>query len=120
MINKVYKDTDGNRRTIADLGATWVSERTLAELGWTEVGEDYQKPIADAEALTAARLVKEGEIKSLLSATDYKAIKYAEGLLTPEEYMPTKTYREALRTAYNTIESATTVIEVKEVVIPSV
>lgn len=87
---------------------------------WLAAGNTPEPAQTGAELLAAIKLVKEGEIQTLLSATDYKAIKYAEGLLTAEEYESTKTYREALRTAYNAIESMTTVAEVEEVVIPSV
>ena len=40
---------------------------------------------------------KIAELKSLLLSTDYKAIKYAEGELTAEEYEPTKQQRKAWR-----------------------
>ena len=44
----VYKDADGNRKTPADVGATGISAERAAELGWTEVEEDYQrKPTRD-------------------------------------------------------------------------
>lgn len=37
------------------------------------------------------------ELKEKLSATDYKAIKYAEGLISEEEYAPIKAERIAWR-----------------------
>ena len=36
-------------------------------------------------------------LKKKLSDTDYKAIKYAEGLISEEEYAPIKTERQHLR-----------------------
>ena len=39
-----------------------------------------------------------------LSSTDYKAIKYAEGLITAEEYEPIKVERQALRDRINELE----------------
>jgi hypothetical protein len=36
-------------------------------------------------------------LKAQLAATDYKAIKYAEGLYTDTEYASTKAEREAIR-----------------------
>lgn len=45
------------------------------------------------------------ELKRLLSASDYKAIKYAEGLITAEDYAETKTERQAWRDEINTLES---------------
>ncbi len=44
------------------------------------------------------------QCKSLLSLSDYKAIKYAEGLLTDEEYAPIKAERQALRDRINELE----------------
>ena len=40
---------------------------------------------------------KINELKRKLSATDYKAIKYAEGLISEEEYAPIKAERESYR-----------------------
>lgn len=40
---------------------------------------------------------KINELKRKLSATDYKAIKYAEGLISEEDYAPIKAEREAYR-----------------------
>lgn len=40
-----------------------------------------------------------------LQKTDYKAIKYAEGLLTAEEYAPIKAERQAMRDEINRLEA---------------
>jgi predicted transcriptional regulator len=39
-----------------------------------------------------------------LRASDYKAIKYAEGLITAEEYEPIKVARQQLRDRINQLE----------------
>lgn len=44
------------------------------------------------------------ELKQKLFDTDYKAIKYAEGLLTDEEYAEAKAQREEWRSAINKLE----------------
>lgn len=44
------------------------------------------------------------QYKAELSATDYKAIKYAEGWLTEEEYAPIKAERERLRNEIRELE----------------
>lgn len=44
------------------------------------------------------------ELKVLLSSTDYKAIKYAEGVLTEQEYLPIKEQRENWRKEINELE----------------
>ena len=95
------------------------SDEWLAERGLTVVDKDYQAPVTDVQALATAQAAKESEIKTLLAATDYKALKYAEGQITADDYAATKTYREALRVAYNAVEAATTVAEVEAVTIPT-
>lgn len=44
-------------------------------------------------------------LKKKLEMTDYKAIKYAEGLLTEEEYAPIKAERQQMRDEINRIEA---------------
>lgn len=44
-------------------------------------------------------------LKSELTNSDYKAIKYAEGLLTAEEYEPTKKQRAEWRARINELEA---------------
>ena len=43
-------------------------------------------------------------LKKKLSDTDYKAIKYAEGIIADEEYVPIKAERQALRDKINELE----------------
>ena len=45
------------------------------------------------------------ELKAQLSATDYKAIKYAEGWLSEEDFAPIKAERQAIRERINALES---------------
>jgi hypothetical protein len=45
------------------------------------------------------------ELKSKLDATDYKAIKYAEGLLSDEEYAEARAERQAWRNEINALEA---------------
>ena len=40
-----------------------------------------------------------------LSQTDYKAIKFAEGLITEEEYAPIKAERQAMRDEINALQA---------------
>ena len=44
------------------------------------------------------------ELKQLLKDSDYRAIKYAEGLYTEEEYLPYKEQRQAYRDEINALE----------------
>lgn len=47
------------------------------------------------------------ELKRNLTNTDYQAIKYAEGLLTEEQYAPIKAQRQAWRDEINQLENET-------------
>lgn len=43
-------------------------------------------------------------LKQLLASTDYKALKHADGVLTGEEYEPTRLERQELRDKINALE----------------
>lgn len=45
-----------------------------------------------------------GELKAKLAATDYQAIKFAEGWITAEDYAPTKALRNSWRDRINELE----------------
>jgi len=45
------------------------------------------------------------ELKNRLYASDYQAIKYAEGWLSEEEYAPIRAQRQAWREEINTLET---------------
>jgi hypothetical protein len=44
------------------------------------------------------------ELKEFLEASDYKAIKYAEGVMTEEEYAPIRAQRQVWRDRINELE----------------
>ena len=44
------------------------------------------------------------QLKELLQESDYKAIKYAEGWISEEEYAPIKAERQAIRDEINKLE----------------
>ena len=46
------------------------------------------------------------EYKQKLNETDYKAIKYAEGLISETDYAPIKAERENYRKAINSLENS--------------
>lgn len=46
------------------------------------------------------------EYKQKLKETDYKAIKYAEGLISETDYAPIKAERENYRKAINSLENS--------------
>lgn len=50
-------------------------------------------------------LLRIEELKALLKESDYKAIKYAEGLFTDVEYAPIKAMRQSYRAEINVLEA---------------
>ena len=63
--------------------------------------------VAEYEAFLASPEYKAAQVRALkdeLAETDYKAIKFAEGWLTEEEYAPIKAQRQALRDKINELE----------------
>lgn len=54
-------------------------------------------------------------LKSYLKSTDYKAIKYAEGEITAEEYAETKAKRRAWRAEINALEAELKALRAEEV-----
>jgi hypothetical protein len=73
---------------------------------------EEEKALAELEH---KKLQKLAEIKKLLADTDYKAVKFAEGMLTAEQYKPIKQSRALWRTAYNSIEKSETLEELKSI-----
>ena len=51
------------------------------------------------------RRLRISELKMLLNESDYKAIKYAEGLIPESEYEPIKSERQKYREEINQLES---------------
>ena len=62
-------------------------------------------PYTDEELERIAVKCEIEELKANLLATDYKAIKYAEGKYTKEEYAPIDAQREAWRDRINELEA---------------
>lgn len=69
------------------------------------VREMTQEEISELEAITKIPEQRIADLKLQLEATDYKAIKYAEGWMSEEEYAPIKAARQALRDEINALES---------------
>lgn len=92
-------DDDGN--VIAE-EHTETRTREVAKMGLV-----YRDATAEEEAQAVYQPSADeqiAELKAQLEATDYKAIKYAEGWLTEEEYAPIKAQRQAIRDRINELE----------------
>lgn len=59
----------------------------------------------ESELTIAANKKRINELKALLKATDYQAIKYAEGEMPYEEYAPVRELRKGWRKEINDIEA---------------
>lgn len=76
-------------------------EGTSAKDAWDEY-EDIQVFIPFTEKELAQKEI--GKLKSLLSGTDYQAIKFAEGLISEADYAPIREQRQAWRDQINDLE----------------
>ena len=66
---------------------------------------EYKKTKEDLTVEARQKIQDEiGRIKSLLSGTDYKAIKYAEGELSEEDFSPIREQRREWRNQINELE----------------
>ena len=61
------------------------------------------EPTAE-EAAEQQRQARIDELRTLLAESDYKAIKYAEGWITAEDYAEVKAQRQAWRDEINQLE----------------
>ena len=75
----------------------------LVEMTTEEIAEMEAARIA-YESSTEYRQQQIAELKAQLDATDYKAIKFAEGWLSDEEYAPIRAERQAIRNKINALE----------------
>lgn len=56
------------------------------------------------DILKEQKTARINELKFLLNSTDYQAIKYAEGIISAEEYAPIKSQRQVYRDEINKLE----------------
>lgn len=92
-----------------------VDDAIWSKYAGTKLGMDYDiidgefVQLRTIEEIDAGRqkLSRIYELKQLLTESDYKAIKFAEGQLTEEEYTPIKQQRQAWRDEINQLENDT-------------
>lgn len=65
----------------------------------------YVNLYTDAELTVQANRKRINELKALLQATDYQAIKYAEGFISEADYLPIKQVRQSYRNKINELEA---------------
>lgn len=115
-MRKVYISPDGEKQynrpesiVIKDKSKSGLyiyspSDSQLQAAGWKIEEEAYPEPKHD-ESKRREKKNRIYELKALLQESDYKAIKFAEGELSAEEYEPTRLQRRAWREEINVIES---------------
>lgn len=106
--NYRYRDNQGNpapRFLWIDGCQVW---NPTAEMYANAGFMPYTPPTpTEEEVAEMQRLNRIAELKQLLAESDYKAIKFAEGWLTADEYADTKAQRQAWRDEINELEGAT-------------
>ena len=107
--NYNYQDENGNyapKVLVADGLQIINPSRAMYEAaGYHYVPQVPQEP-TEEEVAEMQRLNRIAELKQLLAESDYKAIKFAEGWLTAEDYAATKAERQAWRDEINELEGA--------------
>lgn len=93
MEGKIIVDTEGNR-----LPGINLTKATVIEDGNFAIGVAYDDESADC----AAKVIN---LKRELASTDYKALKYAEGAISDEDYAAVKAKRQVLRDQINELQA---------------
>ena len=105
--NYQYQDENGNyapKVLVADgLQIINPTKAMYEAAGYHYVVQVPHEP-TEEEVAEMQRLNRIAELKQLLAESDYKAIKYAEGWLTADEYADTKAQRQAWRNEINELE----------------
>jgi len=91
-----------------DETAIEVSLEDLEQMGITKCFDVENNCVIDYDNTKDVRIKEINEriveLKQLLAQSDYRAIKYAEGMYTEEEYAPYKAQRKAYRDEINQLE----------------
>ena len=86
-----------------------VDEETLQQIGITKCFDIENNCVIDYDNTEDLRKEQATqrieELKVLLNDSDYRAIKYAEGCYTDEEYQPYKELRQSYRDEINELEA---------------
>jgi hypothetical protein len=103
--NYQYRDANGNpapKFLMVNGCQVWnPTAQMYADAGYLP----YVPPTPSAEEMAEQqRVARIEELKTLLQESDYKAIKYAEGWLTGDEYAYTKAQRQEWRDEINRLE----------------
>lgn len=110
-LRELYKPENKQYRDMIDPDLLWVWRKQLAERSHKLHPEHNRKVTRYKHDMDLKIDKANSEIsnnKHYLSVTDYNVIKYAEGLLTDEVYLPIKTARQEARDRINELELSIT------------
>lgn len=102
-----HNKTTGELQSLPPWGNSWLHTDIIAQnyADWEQVSAEFI-PARDIDAVQEAKIAElRRRASSILAATDYKALKYAEGLLTEQDYAPIKVTRQAVRDRFNAKEA---------------
>lgn len=91
-------------------------EWQLSVQGYIKIVDGKAVEFEPVISLVDLKVAKLEEIKQQISATDYKALKFAEGAMSVEEFEPIKIERSKLRKFYNEVEEAITIEELNALI----
>ena len=99
IVNDIIKVDEQTFKDLQDRKLMWNNGELIQN-------PDYESYQSQQELNNRKAEIKEqiNHYKSLLAETDYRAIKYAEGYYTEEQYAPYKAERQACRDAINQLE----------------
>lgn len=83
----------------------FVDAPNYVEEGYIYENGEFSAPKERAVDEIAAKKARVEQLKSFLFASDYKAIKYAEGFILEKEYSKIKAERQAMRDEINRLEA---------------
>lgn len=104
-----YRDEQGNpapKMLLIDSCQVWnPTPEQYAAHGFLPYTPPEPVPPSDEEIAAMQRQARIEELKQLLAESDYKALKFAEGWFTADEYAYTKAERQAWRDEINALEA---------------
>ena len=107
--NTNYRDEQGNpapRMLVIDGCQVWTpTAEQYAAHGYLPYTPPEPVPPTEEEIASMQRQARIEELKQLLAESDYKALKFAEGWISAEDYAATKAERQAWREEINSLEA---------------
>lgn len=116
-VEKTVETENGQNKTVYEVDAVRLIYPKVANITKESIVAhfDYYWNKAIEADVIANKELKINRLKKLLEATDYEAIKYAEGVISAESYSAMGAARAAWRAAINNLEQCQTISEVENI-----